>query len=144
MRTTQKTLLTLAGVLLLAACKDNSVGVVDAVSGSYSLNSISGFALPVTLDDTTGISGGALTLNTDGTFSESFDYVLIRAGQSSAITITCTGSVGQRGTNFDFSETATADRNCGGAYGGSWDGADGFSVAYNQSFIALYSRQQTP
>jgi hypothetical protein len=144
MRTNPKTFLTLAGILLLAACKDNSVGVVDAVSGSYSLSSISGFPTPVTLDDSTGISGGVLTLNTNGTFSESLDYVLVRSGQSSTITVTCSGNVGQRGTNFDFAETATADRNCGGNYGGSWDGANAFSVAYNQSFVALYSRQQTP
>jgi hypothetical protein len=144
MRTNPTTLLTLAGILLLAACKDNSVGIVDAVSGSYSLNSITGIPIPVTLNDTTGISGGVLTLNTDGTFSESLDYVLLRAGQPSTITVTCTGTVGQRGTNFDFSENATTDRNCGGAYGGTWDGADVFSVAYNQSFVALYSRQQTP
>jgi hypothetical protein len=143
MRTNQKTLLTLAGVLLLAACKDNSVGVVDAVSGTYVLSSISGLATPVTLNDTTSISGGVLTLNTNGTFTESLDYVLVRAGQTTSPTFVCTGNVGQRGTNFDFAEVATADRNCGGNFSGAWDGADAFSVAYNPSFVALYNRQPT-
>jgi hypothetical protein len=145
MRTNPKTLLTLAAVVLLAACKDNSVGVVDAVSGSYSLSSISGFPTPVTLNDTLSVSGGLLTLNTNGTFTESLDYVVTpTAGPTTTQTVNCTGSVGQRGTNFDFSENATADHNCGGNFGGIWDGADAFSVAYSPNFVALYNRQATP
>jgi hypothetical protein len=132
--------LTLAGVLMLAACKDNSVGVVDAVSGSYSLTSISGFPLPVSLNDTISISGGGLSLNTDGTFSESLDYVVAGAAGTTTPTVICTGSVGQRGSNFDFSETATSDGNCGGNFGGTWDGADSFSVAFNPGFVAVYAR----
>jgi hypothetical protein len=132
--------ITLAGVLVLAGCKDNSVGVVDAVSGSYSLSSISGFQLPVTLNDTLSISGGALALNTDGTFTESLDYVVTGTAGTTTPTITCTGSVGQRGSNFDFAETATSDHTCGGNFGGVWDGADTFSVAFNPSFVAVYNR----
>jgi hypothetical protein len=132
--------ITLAGVLVLAGCKDNSVGVVDAVSGSYSLTSISGFQLPVTLNDTVSISGGALTLNTEGTFTESLDYVVTGAAGTTTPTITCNGTVGQRGSNFDFSETATSDQTCGGNFGGVWDGADTFSVAFNPSFVAVYNR----
>jgi hypothetical protein len=131
---------TLAGVLLLAACKDNSIGVVDAVSGSYSLTSISGLPVPVSLNDTISISGGALSLKTDGTFTESLDYVIAGAAGTTTPTVTCTGSVGQRGSNFDFAETATSDRNCGGNYGGTWDGADTFSVTYNPGFVAVYNR----
>jgi hypothetical protein len=134
------TLITLAGVLVLAGCKDNSVGVVDAVSGSYSLSSISGFQLPVTLNDTLAITGGALALNTDGTFTESLDYVITGAAGTTTPTITCNGSVGQRGTNFDFAETATSDHTCGGNFGGIWDGADTFSVAFNPGFVAVYNR----
>jgi hypothetical protein len=132
--------ITLAGVLTLAGCKDNSVGVVDAVSGSYSLSSISGLQLPVTLNDTLSISGGALALNTDGTFAESFDYVVTGTAGTTTPTITCTGSVGQRGTNFDFAETANIEHTCGGNFGGTWDGADTFSVAFNPSFVAVYNR----
>ena len=140
MRCNSMTLITLAGVVVLAACKDNSVGVVDAVSGSYSLTSISGFELPVTLNDTISISGGALALNTDGTFSESLNYIVTGVAGTTTPTITCTGSVGQRGSNFDFAETATSDQNCGGNFGGVWDGADTFSVAFNPSFVAIYNR----
>jgi hypothetical protein len=131
---------TLAGVLLLAACKDNSIGVVDAVSGSYSLTSISGLPVPVSLNDTISISGGALSLKTDGTFTESLDYVIAGAAGTTTPTVTCTGSVGQRGSNFDFAETATSDRNCGGKFGGIWDGADTFSVTFNPGFVAVYNR----
>jgi hypothetical protein len=89
------------------------------------------------------ISGGLLTLNTNGTFTESFDYLVTSAGQTTTQTVLCTGNVGQQGSNFNFSETVTADHNCGGNFSGMWDGADGFSVAYNQSFVALYNRQPT-
>ncbi len=142
MRGISKRLITLAGILMLAACQDNSVGVVDAVSGNYSLSSVSGFTLPVKLDDSTAISGGSLTLNTNGTFAESLDFAVTPSGQTTptTTTITCTGNVGQRGTNFDFSETVTSDRNCGGNYGGTWDGADTFSVTFNPSFVAVYNR----
>jgi hypothetical protein len=143
MRTNPKILLTLAAALVFAACKDNSVGVVDAVSGSYSLSSISGFPTPVTLNDTLSISGGLLTLNTNGTFSESLDYVVTKAGQTTTQTVVCNGSVGQQGTNFNFSETATPDHNCGGNFPGVWDGANAFSVSYNQTFVALYNRTPT-
>ncbi|HEX2600920.1 MAG TPA: hypothetical protein VHL32_02320 [Gemmatimonadaceae bacterium] len=143
MRGNSMTLITLASVLVLAGCKDNSVGVVDAVSGSYSLTSISGFQLPVVINDTVSISGGALALHTDGTFSESLDYTITGAAGTTTPTITCTGSVGQRGSNFDFAETATSDRTCGGNFGGIWDGADTFSVAFNPSFVAVYNRTPT-
>src|SRR3954468_6501509 len=102
MRITTRSITTAAAALLLAACTDNSIGVTDAVSGSYSLTSISGFPLPFALADTLSISGGSITLNTDGTFSESLDFVLVNAGQTTTPNITCSGSVGQRGTNFDF------------------------------------------
>lgn len=144
MRTSPKALFSLVGVLLIAACTDNSLGVNGDASGTYAMRSVSGNPLPVTFPvnstTTETIKAGSLTINTDGTFTESVDVDETVSGQVTSSTIPCNGTFTQRGGSFSFSETTTSDGNCGGNYPGTWDGTSVFSVAYNSSFIVQYTK----
>jgi hypothetical protein len=144
MRTSPKAVFSLVGVLLLAACTDNSVGVNADASGTYALNSVSGntvpFIIPISPTETQTVQSGSLVINTDGTFSDTFDIDDTNAGQTTTQSIVCTGTFTQRGGTFDFNETATTDGLCGGLFRGTWNGSNTFSVAFSQGFVALYSR----
>jgi hypothetical protein len=144
MRTSPKAVFSLVGVLLLAACTDNSVGVNGDASGTYALSSVSGNAVPFTIavspTETQTFKSGSLVINTDGTFSDTFDIDDTNSGQTTSQSIVCTGTFTQRGGTFNFSETATSDRFCGGVFAGSWNGSTTFSVAYSQGFVALYNK----
>jgi hypothetical protein len=146
MRTTPKALFSLVGVLLLAACTDNNpVGVNGDASGTYTMNSVSGNSVPVTFPinvsgDTETIQGGLLTINTDGTFTQTVNFEDNISGQVTDSNIVCDGTFTQRGGTFSFAETATSDQNCGGNYSGTWNGSNAFSVAFNQSTIVQYTK----
>ncbi|MGH7652997.1 MAG: hypothetical protein ACREMS_14310 [Gemmatimonadaceae bacterium] len=151
MRTTSRTLFALAGVLLFAACTDNSLAPVNGdASGSYDLSAINDAPPPVVISapgasTTETLTGGNFTLNTDGSFSETLTFDDTTSGQTTSNSITCNGTFSQSGQNFTFSEVANADQTCGGTYGGAWDGGSNFQFIFNGgAFVLLYSKAVTP
>jgi hypothetical protein len=145
MRINPKAFLALFGVLLLGACGgDAFTGVNGDASGTYTLQSISGTNLPVTVStgptSTVTFKSGTLTINTDNIFSETLDYDQTISGTLSSTTSTCVGTYSQRGNSFTFSEATSSDPTCGFTYGGSWNGSNAFTVNFGLGATGYYTK----
>lgn len=149
MRTNPKAFLALLGILLLGACGgDASTGVNGDAIGTYTLQSISGNPLPFTVStsatSTATFKSGALTINTDKTFSETLDLDETESSSGSPITTsttsTCVGTYSQRGNSFTFSESTSTDPQCGFTYGGAWNGSNAFTVTFAPGAAAYYTK----
>ena len=147
MRVNPKAFLALFGVLLLGACGgDASTGVNGDASGTYTLQSIGGKPLPVTVatsaTTTVTFKSGALTVNTDNTFSETldFDQTDVTSGAVTSGTSTCVGTYSQRGNSFSFSEASSSDPSCGFTYSGSWNGTNAFTINFGAGADAYYTK----
>jgi hypothetical protein len=147
MRVNQKTSLALVGVLLLAgaACGGSATtGVNGDASGTYTLQSIGGKALPFTVStgatSTLTFKSGALTVNTDKSFSATLSFDENISGTLSSTTSTCVGAYSQQGNSFNFIEASSSDPNCGFTYSGTWNGSNTFSVNFSAGAIAVYTR----
>ena len=142
-----KAICALLGVLVLGACGgDSSTGVNGDASGTYTLQSIGGKPLPLTVSSgatsTTTFKSGSLTINTSTTFSEtlSYDTKDTVSGAVTSTNSTCLGTYTQRGTSFSFSEASSADPNCGFTYDGSWNGSNAFTVNFAPGAAAYYTK----
>lgn len=145
MRINPRAFFPLLGVLLLGACGgDASTGVNGDASGTYTLRSIGGKPLPLTVStgptSTVTFKSGSLTVNTNSTFSATLDLDETVSGTVTSTTSTCLGTYSQSGNNFSFSETASSDPNCGFTYSGSWNGSNAFTLDYGAGAAALFSK----
>ncbi|HEV2017060.1 MAG TPA: hypothetical protein VGQ98_02015 [Gemmatimonadaceae bacterium] len=147
MRTNPKAFLALLGILLLGACGgDASTGVNGDASGTYTLQSINSNPLPYTVatgaTTTLTFKSGSLTIGTDNTFSETLDLDEndTASGSTTSTTSTCVGTYSQRGNGFTFSESSSADPNCGFTYGGAWNGSNAFTVTFAPGASAYYTK----
>jgi len=145
MRTNPKAFLALISVLLLGACGgDSSTGVNGDASGTYTLQSIGGKPLPLTVassaTSTTTFKSGSLTINTDHSFSGTLNYDQNISGTMSSSTSICLGAYTQRGGSFTFSESSSSDPNCGFTYDGTWNGTNSFTVNYAPGAAAVYTK----
>jgi hypothetical protein len=142
-----KAIFAVLGVVLVAACNDTTVVNGDA-SGTYTLTAINGASLPFLLDatatDTLLLTSGSITINPDGTFVETLSADVTTGGTKTTQTNVCPGNYVQRGNAFTFTESLTADPNCGSQYGARWDGANtvslfftGFQLDYVNTEVAL-------
>jgi hypothetical protein len=83
--------------LLVAGCSDSPTAP-SSIEGSYSLRTVNGQSVPVTVAqmgaDRADITGGSLTLNNDGTFTGQLEFRFvfsgIRANQSESLSGTWT------------------------------------------------------
>jgi hypothetical protein len=140
-----KAFLALLGVLVLGACGgDTFTGVNGDASGTYTLRSIAGKPVPLTVStgasSTVTYKSGSLTMNTGNTFSETLDTDQTVSGVVTSATSTCLGTYSQRGNDFSFSESASADPNCGFSYSGFWDGSNAFTVNFGVGAAAYYTK----
>jgi hypothetical protein len=88
--------------LLVAACSDSPTAPSASLEGSYSLRTVNGANVPVTLAtmgaDRVDITGGTLTLNNNGTFSGQLAFRFVFSGattnqsESSSGTWTASGN----------------------------------------------------
>ena len=142
-----KSFLALMGVLALGACGgDSSTGVNGDARGTYTLQSIGGKPLPLTVSSgatsTTTFKSGSLTIITSTAFSEtlSYDTKDTVSGAVTSTTSTCLGTYTQHGTSFSFAETSSTDPNCGFTYSGSWNGSNAFTINFNPGAAAYYTK----
>ena len=147
MRINPRALFPVLGVLFLGACGgDASTGVNGDASGTYTLQTIGGKPLPLTVtsgaNSTVTFKSGSLTINTGNTFSEtlSYDTKDIVSGAVTSTTSTCLGTYTQRGNSFSFAESSSSDPNCGFTYDGSWNGSNAFTVNYAPGAAAFYTK----
>ena len=137
-------LITLAAVTLFAACSDSS-GPNSDVTGSYALITLNGSGLPVVVffdqNSTFRITGGNVTLSSNGTFTSSGTYQeTLAGGQSTTATETCNGTYTRNGNSITFTEVTVASTNCGGVYNGTWDGNDTLTVAFDATVRAVFRK----
>lgn len=152
MRSTSRTLFALAGVLLLAACMDNSLttGVNGDASGTYNLALINNSQPPaiifqdLTIPETQTLTGGNFIINSDGTFSETLNIDDTTSSGTTSSASTCPGTFSQNGGTFTFSEANNGDPNCGATYTGSWDGSNTFAFAFGSQILLVYTKAVTP
>lgn len=142
-----KVLFALLGVLALGACGgDSSTGVNGDASGTYTLQTIGGKPLPLTVasgaTSTVTFKSGSLTVNKVNTFSEtlSYDTKDTVSHAVTSTTSTCLGTYSQRGNSFSFAESSSSDPNCGFTYDGSWNGSNAFTVNYAPGAAAYYTK----
>jgi hypothetical protein len=114
---------------LLAGCSDNSTSP-KTIDGTYTLTSIAGGGLPAIIDSETDytleITAGSVTLNTNGTFTDTYTLRENDAGTVTTTTIPCTGSWLQTGNDLSLVETVTDD--CGDTGSGTWDGSNSVTI----------------
>jgi hypothetical protein len=146
MRSHVKAIFAVLGVVLLAACNDATVVNGDA-SGSYALTAINGSPLPFTVaanaTDSAVVTSGSVVINADGSFVETLSADVTTGGVTTTNTSVCPGNYVQRGNAFTFSESVTADPNCGAQYGVRWDGANTVSLFFTP-FQLDYTKPTDP
>ncbi|MEO8909086.1 MAG: hypothetical protein ABI408_02500 [Gemmatimonadaceae bacterium] len=144
MRLQSKVIVAVLGLSLLWACKDSTAVNGDA-SGTYTLSAINNIPVPppftvqATTTDTIVVNSGRLTINNDGTFSETLAYDHTTGGVTTPTTSVCPGHYSQSGNGFTFTETTNAaDAFCGGTYAGAWNGSNAVSL-FLSGFTLDYS-----
>ncbi len=145
MRKIVRTPFVLAAVVMLPACSD-STGPNRAVTGNYTLISVNGVLIPVTFSleqfFTLRITAGTLTLNSNSTFTASATYeqTLVVGGAKTTDTQICTGTYAVNANTVTFTEANSNNANCGGAYIGTWDGANALAVDFDAGLQALFEK----
>jgi ABC-type glycerol-3-phosphate transport system substrate-binding protein len=102
-------LVALAGITLAAACGGDSATGPDSIVGTYTLQTVNGVATPVTVfQDASGrveVTGGRVSLNADGTFSDAIDLRLTSGQTVLTTTETAVGTYVRSGDNITFNVT---------------------------------------
>jgi len=91
---------------MLAACSDDPTATVNASHvGTYQLQTVDGEELPVQIDEEGGfltISGGAATLNANGTFSIAIAMSFTEGEETTSESFTLTGDWSSSGNTVNF------------------------------------------
>ena len=146
MRVNRKAFLAVLGVLLLSACGgSDATGVNGDASGTYTLRTFGGQALPYTLAgqdpaDFFTINGGGITINTNATFSETYMYSETTPGQTINTTSTCLGTYSRAGSTISFSEPNAANPDCGGTFTGTWNGGNTLTLSIGVGVDAVFTK----
>ena len=130
-------LLATVGFTVLAACGgETTAPSTPLVAGVYSLTTIDGSSLPFVLQfvDASNLvqfQGGAVTINTDGTFVDSASFVITQAGSDSTENDVASGHWTQQGNTITFTPAQ------GDPYTMAWNGDtlliqafEGLTLAY--------------
>lgn len=127
----------LAGTCIaLAACGGGvTTPSTPLVAGVYNLSSINGASLPFLLqfvDDSNLVEfqGGAVTINTDGTFVDSASFQITQTGADSTENDVATGSWKQSGNTITFTPTQ------GDPYAMSWNGDSQLTQSFEGLILA--------
>ncbi len=92
-----------------AACGDSSTGISGSVAGTYTLRSINGSGLPYTViasgSNKIEVIDDVMTLNTNGTYSETGHTRTTTNGSSTTDTGTDTGTYTTAGTSITLRST---------------------------------------
>jgi hypothetical protein len=130
---------------LVAACSNDpaSPDTGGHFAGTYSLVTINGLPLPATLQPPSPapsitVIDGTFVLSVNSGFSFSSNWQETADGVTTQRSASCTGTWTKTGNSFSFVEHASAD--CGGSYTGTWDGANGLTVAFANSLQAVFKR----
>lgn len=129
------------------ACSGDSTGPGgsgNSVTGTYTLRTINGTAVPVVLAQVPGYSlrimSATLTLNSPNTFSSVGTYQETTGSTTVTVSQTCTGTYTLTGTSIAFAEAFSANTDCGGDYNGSWDGSRKVTVALDATVQAVFEK----
>lgn len=135
--------LTLIFAFFVAACSSSdSTGPRDSIEGTYTLKTVNGSTLPITITDagsTFRVNSGSLTINTGNTFSDVTNISVQSGGQTVTVNSTCTGTFTQNGNSVAFDEATSNDPNCGGTFTGSWSG-NTMTVAFDANLIGVFQK----
>jgi hypothetical protein len=138
-----RTVITTLALALLVGCSGDNSNSPKTIEGTYTLSSIAGDNLPALIYSETNytleITAGAVNLNADGTFSDTYTIRENDAGTVNTTTIPCTGSWNQTGDHVSLIETVTAD--CGDTGSGTWDGSNSLTIDWgNIGLPAVHTR----
>ena len=120
-----------------AACGDSSTGISGSVAGTYTLRSINGTVLPYTVlsSGTTKIEviDDVITLNTNGTYTETGHTRTTTNGSASTDTGTDTGTYTTAGTSITLRSSGDGTTTVGTVNAGTLTIVDqGLSAVFTQ------------
>ena len=127
-------------ILVAAGCGGDKSTAPKRLEGTYTLRSLDGTNVPVTVVDDPAnnfkgeILGGSMTLSSGGTFSAPWSFRITDNGVVDNYSETCEGTFTRTGNHVVMQETDNGSF-CGGEYDGDWDGSDGFTEG-----TAIYRR----
>lgn len=140
-------LATLLSLTLVLACGGDSSGPGGSsasVNGTYTLKTVNGAAMPVTLATAPGyslrITSASFTVNANNTFSNTATFQETQGSATVSETETCSGTYTKNGNSLTFTESSAANSDCGGTYNGTWDGSNTLTVALDATVQAVFQR----
>jgi hypothetical protein len=115
----------LLGTIGFAACNDSNDPTIvpNVLTGTFALQTVNDVALPAVVVDSANpplrldAVSGAITINSNNTFSDVTTIRQTLGGVVSTRTVTCTGTYTVVGTVFEFVEVTPAP-NCGRTFSG--------------------------
>ena len=117
---------------LCVGCSDSTQPT--SIYGTYPLRTVHGEPLPVAIREfpnyTFKITGGTITLESDSTFSESYNYWRSWDGEVTTGTIPCSGTW-TRTAAWSFTLHEAETLNCGDSATGEWDGRNVVAVTWS-------------
>ena len=131
-------LLTIALLLSALACGgDGATAPQASVVGAYSLKTVNGASLPITMEEVGSnkveILYGTLTLNTDGTFNSSAMYRVTHEDVTSAVPGFGHGTYTLRGKALTFAYPDSTTESA------TWDGANEITLS-TEGYTVVFRR----
>lgn len=130
---------------LLAGCGGDKPGGPKTLPGTYPLVSFDGRNLPAVVFQSgtfkAEVTAGTITMNANGTFSDSYSFRETDDGTVTNTTIPCSGTWAQSGNTIALEETASGSGDCGSVGSGSWDGNNTLTIEWNGAGGAVVHRR---
>jgi hypothetical protein len=116
--------------VLLACGGGDKAAAPKTMPGTYPLVSYAGSGMPATIVQVPGykaeLTGGTITLNANGSFSNSYSFRETEGTTVTNTTIPCSGTWAQSGNAVALQETVAGD--CGDTGTASWDGNNTLTI----------------
>lgn len=134
---------TLALALLVGCGGGDKAAAPKTVHGTYPLVTFNGSALPAVYVQAPGykleVTAGTITLNANGSFTDSYSFRETEGTTVTNTTIPCGGTWAQSGNTLTLQETASAD--CGDTATASWDGNNTLTVNWQGAGVPAVHRR---
>ena len=118
---------------LLVGCDNDESNAPKNLAGTYTLSTVGGASLPAVIfseaNYTLEVTGGGVTLNSNGTFSDSYAFRENDAGSITTATVPCSGNWTQTGNTITLTETVTSE--CGDTGTATWDGSNRLTLTWD-------------
>lgn len=132
----------LLALVAVVGCGKDSSGP-KTLPGTYPLRSVDGRNLPAMVLQSPGysleVTDGTITLNANGTFTDSYSFRENDGGTVTNVTIPCAGTWSQSGNSITLEETASG--NCGETGTATWDGNSTLTINWAGLGAAVVHRR---